>query len=35
MIVTSLSRATRPAAPEALRTELFDIANREAGGSSA
>jgi signal transduction histidine kinase len=31
MIVTSLSQATRPAAPEELRAELFDIANREAG----
>ena len=31
MIVTSLSRATRPSAPEDLRAELFDIANREAG----
>jgi signal transduction histidine kinase len=31
MIVTSLSQATRPAASEALREELFGIANREAG----
>lgn len=31
MIVTSLSRATKPSAPEDLRSELFDIASREAG----
>jgi len=31
MIVTSLSRAAKPDAPEALRTELVGIATREAG----
>ncbi len=31
MIVTSLLQATRKTAPEELRAELFDIANREAG----
>ena len=31
MIVTSLAQATRTSASDALRAELFDIANREAG----